>query len=82
MGEWTSADGNHSDLGTLLASICRTHPCHSRDGLLLNEMSVEDQEWLNTNSLYYSVTAPLWVEGDADAHVDGTGPVPAVRVDP
>ena len=45
-------------------------------------MSVEDQEWLNTNSLYYSVTAPLWVEGDVDAHVDGAGPVPAVRVDP
>ena len=39
---------------------------------LLNERCAEDQEWLNTNSIYSSVTEPLWVAGDDDPHVLGS----------
>ena len=39
---------------------------------LLHEMSVEDQEWLNTNSFYHSVTEPLWVAGSDESHASGS----------
>ena len=38
--------------------------CSNNWTRLLAEMSVEDQEWLNTNSFYHSVNEPLWVAGD------------------